>query len=81
MTPNYDPQKTGLGKLNTKKRGMQSVTCLFCNVTALNIIDIVDELLRATESGHRSCIIHLVGSPVAAKLQGGTFLRKERLKQ
>ena len=30
---------------------MQSVTCPFCNITMLNIIDIVDQLLRATESG------------------------------
>ena len=38
--------------------GMQSVTCLFHNIATLNIIDIVDQLLRATESG-RVCMCHV----------------------
>ena len=37
---------------------MQSVTCPFCNIATLNIIDIVDQLLRATESG-RVCMGHV----------------------
>ena len=56
------------------------MTCLFRNITTLSIIDIVDQLLRETESG-RVCTGHissLCGSPVVAKLQGGTFLRKEQ---
>ena len=31
--------------------GMQSVTYSFLNITALSIIDIINQLLRATESG------------------------------
>jgi len=34
------------------------VTCPFCNIATLNIIDIVDQLLRATESG-RVCMGHV----------------------
>ena len=62
---------------------MQSVAYPLCNrnTTALNIINIVDQLLRVTESG-RLCMGCLTysspcGSPVAVKLQWGTFLRKE----
>ena len=43
--------------------GMQSVMCLFRNITTLNIIDIVVQLLRAKESGesmHGSHIVYLV---------------------
>jgi len=44
--------------LNAKKiqTGMQSVTYPFCNITTLNIIDIVDELLKVTGTG-RVCMV------------------------
>ena len=62
--------------------GMQSVMHSFRDITALSIIDIINQLLRATESGRDVGVMYSspCGSPVAAKLQGGTFLRKERLK-
>ena len=46
----HDLQKKGLGKLNTKKvqTGMQSVTYSFRNITALGIIDIINQLLCGT---------------------------------
>ena len=50
---------------------MQPVTCPFRNITTLNIINIVDQLLRATESAWITCSSPC-GSPVMAKLQGGT---------
>ena len=43
---------------------MQSVMRPFCDITTLNISDIVDQLLRATGSGtvcmHHIIMVHLV---------------------
>ena len=71
-----------LGKLNIKKKvqtGMQSVMCLFRNIATLNIIDIVDQQLKATVAWvtySSPC-----GLPVMAKLQRGYFPQEERLKR
>ena len=70
----------GLGKLNAKKKSSNwnaISDVLFHNIAALNIIDIVDRRVEYVWVTYSSPC----GSPVVAKLQGGTFLRKEWLKQ
>ena len=55
---------------------MQSVTYSFRNITALSIIDIINQLLRATESGremYESHIVHLVGPPSSSETSRGHF--------
>ena len=55
----HDPQKKKVWGTQYKKvqtRSNQFVS--FCNITTLNIVDIVDQLLRATESG-RVCMGHV----------------------
>ena len=41
--------------------GLQSVTCLFHNISTLNIIDIVDTAIKGGRVMHGSHIVHLVG--------------------
>jgi len=48
------------------------MTCPFCNITTLKIVDIVDQLLKVTESVW-VMYSSLCGSPVAVKLQGGYY--------
>ena len=64
----HDPLKKGLVQTKVKL----SVTCLLCNITTLNIINIAHQILRGTGSC-RVCIGHVwftLWSQVAAKLQG-----------
>jgi len=73
-------------KLNSKEvlTRLQSVTCPFPIVTTLNIIDIAEELLRATRSGklrsYVACAVHF-RSPVVPKLLENILQWKELLKQ
>ena len=54
-----NPPKKGLGNSIQKiQTGMQLVMHPFRNITTLNIIDIVDQLSSATESG-RVCMGHV----------------------
>ena len=70
--------KKGSGDTQYKKKvqtRMQSVTYLFRNITALSIIDIINQLLRATESGRDAWVTYCspCGSPVAAKFFKGAL--------
>ena len=72
-------KRSGETQYKKVQTGMQSVTYSFRNIIALSIIDIINQLLRATESGRVAWVTYSspCGSPVAAKLQGGTLLRKK----